>query len=277
VTAYRPHRFAWLFASLLLTLGAGSTLDALAPRYNALELLLALNLLAAIASVAHERHMRLPVLLGVVFVVARGLRAALGIPGLLALSECVWLAGIVLATATAVRHALGRGVVNAERILAALDGYLLAGLLFGVAYWMLDRLWPASFGGTIPGKFDLPRAMYFSFVTIATLGYGDVIPTSQPARGLAIVEGIGGQMYPWSSSPGWSACIRGSGMTEDAAVRTPRRAEPAAPSRARLVSPPFAAARRSAYPRIASTRPDPDSISDCAGCGGSPPSAFLTR
>ena len=62
---------------------------------------------------------------------------------------------------------------GAERILAALDAYLLAGLLFGV----------------------LPRAIYFGFVTIATLGYGDVVPISEPARGLALVEGVSGQMY----------------------------------------------------------------------------------
>jgi hypothetical protein len=195
VTAYRRHRFAWLFASLLLTLGAGSTLDALAPRYNPLQLLLALNLLAAIASVAHEGHMRIPLLLGIGFAAARLLRAALGVPGMLAVSDGLWLTAIVLVTLTSVRHAFGRGVVNAERILAALDAYLLAGLLFGVAYWTLDRMWPGSFAGTASGNLGLPRAIYFSFVTIATLGYGDMVPASEPARGLAIVEGVSGQMY----------------------------------------------------------------------------------
>ena len=139
--------------------------------------------------------MRLPVLLGIGFLAAHALRAALGIPGMLAVSEGLWVTVLVLATVTSVRHALGRGVVDAERILAALDAYLLAGLLFAVAYWTLDRLWPASFRGTMPGNFDLPRAIYFSFVTIATLGYGDVVPASEPARGLAFVEGVSGQMY----------------------------------------------------------------------------------
>lgn len=194
VRAYRRRRFGWLFASLLLTLGAGSTLAALTPRYNPLQVLLALNLVAAIASVAHEGEMRLPVLLGTGFVAARVLRAALGVPGLLRVSDGLWLIAIVLATLTTVRHALGPGVVDEERILAALDAYLLAGLLFAVAYWMLDQVWPASFRGT-PGILDLPHAIYFSFVTIATLGYGDVVPASAPARGLAIVEAVSGQMY----------------------------------------------------------------------------------
>jgi hypothetical protein len=191
VSAYYRHRFAWLFVSLLLTLGAGSALDALAPRYNPLQLLLALNLLAAIASAGH----RAPLLLGIGFVAARLLRAALGIPGLLPVSEGLWLMAVVLATITCLRHALGRGGVNAERILAALDAYLLAGLVFAVAYWTLDSIWPGSFGGTWTGNFGPPRAIYFSFVTIATLGYGDVVPVSEAARGLAMVEAVSGQMY----------------------------------------------------------------------------------
>jgi hypothetical protein len=195
VTAYRRHRFAWLFVSLLLTLGAGSTLDVLAPRYNPLQVLLGFNLLAAIASVAHEGQMRLPLLLGLGFVVARVLRAALGVPGMLRVSDAIWLIAIVLATLTSLRHALGRGPVNGERILAALDAYLLAGLIFGVAYWTLDGFWPGSFSSATPGELGVARAIYFSFVTIATLGYGDVVPASEPARGLAMVEGVAGQMY----------------------------------------------------------------------------------
>lgn len=195
VRAYRRRRFAGLFATLLLTLAAGSTLDALAPRYNPLQLLLALTLLAAIASVRRERTMRVLVLLGLGFVVARVLRAALGIPGMLRVSEALWLIAIVLATLASLRHALARGVVNAERILAALDVYLLVGLLFGVAYWTLEDVWPGSFGGVTAGSFGPSRAIYFSFVTIATLGYGDVIPVSEAAQGLAIVEAVCGQMY----------------------------------------------------------------------------------
>ena len=194
-TAYLRHRFGWLFGTLLLTLAAGPTLDALVPHHNALQLLLALNLVAAIASVAREHDMRIPIMLGISFAVARVAQAAVGVPGMLGVSEGLWLIGIVLAMVTTVRHAFGRGAVDAERIFAALDAYLLAGLLFGVAYWMLDALWPGSFGGTAPGALDASHAIYFSFVTIATLGYGDVTPVSEPARGLAIVEGVSGQMY----------------------------------------------------------------------------------
>src|SRR5262245_35157932 len=125
VTGYHRHRFAWLFVSLLLTLGAGGTIQALAPRHNVLPFLLGVNLLAAIASVAQERDMRLPLALGMAFVLTRLVLAALGIPGMLALSDGVWATAVVLAMVTSVRHAFGRGIVDTERILAALDAYLL--------------------------------------------------------------------------------------------------------------------------------------------------------
>jgi hypothetical protein len=191
LTAYRRRRFAGLFVSLLLTFGAGGTLQTLVPAVNPLLVLLALSLLAAVASVAHEGAMRLPLVLAVAFLVVRGVLAALGIPGMLALSEALWATVIVLVTIAAVRYAFTARDVDAEHILAALDAYLLVGLLFGVIYQMLDRAWPGSFGVAL----DLPSAIYFSFVTIATLGYGDVVPVSAPARGLAIVEGVSGQLY----------------------------------------------------------------------------------
>jgi hypothetical protein len=104
------------------------------------------------------------------------------------------LASLLAAAATA-RHALRAGVVDAEHIFAALDAYLLAGLIFAVCYWVLDQTWPGSFGVASASDLDLARAIYFSFVTIATLGYGDVVPTSDTTRGLAILEAVSGQMY----------------------------------------------------------------------------------
>src|SRR5262245_43305461 len=129
IAVYRRNRFAVLFVSLLLTLAAGSTLDALVPRYNVLQLLLALNLLAAIASVAREVDVRVPIALGIAYLVTRGLLVVFEVPRMLAVSEGVWATVAVLAMVVAVRHAFGRGVVDRERILAALDAYLLSGLL----------------------------------------------------------------------------------------------------------------------------------------------------
>jgi hypothetical protein len=194
IHAYRRHCFAWLFASLLLTLGTGFTLETVVPWYNPLEILLAVNLLAAIAIVAREGQLRLPLLIGGTFLGARLLRASFGLPGMLPLSQGVWFVAIAVATAAAARHALASGKTDGERLFAALDAYLLAGLLFAVAYWAIDQVLPGSFRG-VTGELSQRDAIYFSFITISTLGYGDISPLSEPARGMAVVEAVSGQMY----------------------------------------------------------------------------------
>ena len=58
------------------------------------------------------------------------------------------------------------------------------------------------------GKFSLEQAVYFSFVTLSTLGYGDIVPVSTVARGLAIGEAIPGATLSRSAggAPGWRVC-----------------------------------------------------------------------
>jgi hypothetical protein len=83
--------------------------------------------------------------------------------------------------------------VDAEHLYAALSAYLLAGIFFGLFYFALDQIEPGTFSGS--GEFSRMSAFYFSFVTLATLGYGDIVPRTDVARGLAMVEGVGGQLF----------------------------------------------------------------------------------
>ena len=105
----------------------------------------------------------------------------------------------LIAAASAVRFAVRARVIDAEVIYAALSAYLLAGLFFGVLYWAIGVEWPGSFteagAGDAPAGFALSTAIYYSFVTLTTLGYGDVVPKTEMARGLAVLEAVGGQLY----------------------------------------------------------------------------------
>jgi hypothetical protein len=192
---YRRHRFAALFLSLLLTVAGQGAFEAIAPVFTPLELLLAINLIAAIATTVHERAIRVLLALGFAFAVTRIIAAAVGVHGLLPLSHTLWVIASILATVATVRHALRADVVDAERIFAALDAYLLVGLMFGVSYWILDQVSSGAFTTPSDGGLTLDQAVYFSFVTIATLGYGDIVPASAAARGMAMLEAVSGQMY----------------------------------------------------------------------------------
>jgi hypothetical protein len=192
---FHRRRFSWLFCALLATLGARPVLETLGSQRDPFDWMLALCLAMAAIGLVRDLDLRRPILVLVpVALVGTGLVFALRSPGPLGI--LAWVPVFGVAIVAAIRHALGSGRVDGERIFAALDAYLLAGLLFGCAFWALENLRPGSIvdlaAGTEP---TLRDALYLSFVTIATLGYGDVVPRSEAARGLAIVQAVGGQMY----------------------------------------------------------------------------------
>jgi hypothetical protein len=99
----------------------------------------------------------------------------------------------LLAAGATFRFAITSPRIDRETIYAALSAYLLAGVFFGVIYSAIEFMSPGSIKG--PSALTMASATYYSFVTLATLGYGDFLPNSELARGVATVEVIGGQLY----------------------------------------------------------------------------------
>jgi len=191
--AYACHRYTVLFYTLLLTLAIAPLLTALGFSGDLLQIFLAFNLLIALVG-ATGRSWRTPLVL--LAAVAVGLRVAPASTVSAGLATGALVAGSGLALLTvgaAMRFALRAPRIDAEHVYAALSAYLLAGLFFGVLHWAIATAWPGSFGET--SGFTLSTAIYFSFVTLATLGYGDVVPKTELARGLAIVEAVFGQLF----------------------------------------------------------------------------------
>jgi hypothetical protein len=89
--------------------------------------------------------------------------------------------------------------VNAQVLQAGIATYLVFGLLWTLAYMLVDRLIPDSFVfSAAPGvsrSMDGFNALYFSFVTLSTAGYGDIVPAARVARLLAILEATTGVLY----------------------------------------------------------------------------------
>ena len=85
--------------------------------------------------------------------------------------------------------------VTKEIIYAAVVVYLLLALLWAFAYLVLDYFYPNSFSFREISSPDFYRYLYFSFVTITTLGYGDVSPLTHKAGSLVILEAVTGQIY----------------------------------------------------------------------------------
>ncbi|HEY1435019.1 MAG TPA: potassium channel family protein [Thermoanaerobaculia bacterium] len=110
------------------------------------------------------------------------------------------IVALLLVVAFLLRHVFREGPITSDRIQGAIAVYLLVGLVFCLAYQLVDSVAPGSFHFSEP---PLPeraainhRLMYFSFVTLTTVGYGDITPVHTVARVLAIGEALVGQLYP---------------------------------------------------------------------------------
>jgi hypothetical protein len=100
---------------------------------------------------------------------------------------------------------LREGPITAHRIQGAVAVYLMMGLIWAMAYSLIYICDPTSFdlGRSIVGMDDLmgvhtkgmSRLIYFSFVTMTTLGYGDITPQSEVADNLVILQALTGQIY----------------------------------------------------------------------------------
>lgn len=187
------HRFTALFVVLMITISGHALVGGLLPVANPLEWLLALSLVAVVLTVRRGRLRWILYAATVGFVAARLAQPMLDHPAPTVVSQSLFAFACLLTAGVAVRRALGAGPVDGEKIFAALDAYLLVGIAFGVGYWMAETALPGSFSSA--EALTAPRAIYFSFVTQATLGYGDIVPFSEQAQGVVVAQGMGGQMY----------------------------------------------------------------------------------
>lgn len=114
------------------------------------------------------------------------------------LDAIAWLiAGFTLSVAVA-RAVFAPGRVTFHRVIGGVLLYLTIGMTFVALFGLLVILVPnpLSNSATLQGNFGIGNLIYFSFVTLTTIGYGDIVPLHPYARGLANVEAIIGQLYP---------------------------------------------------------------------------------
>jgi hypothetical protein len=91
--------------------------------------------------------------------------------------------------------------VTQDVIYAAIAVYFLLGVFWGLIYTLLEFfvahsfILPHSMGGnTLYAEFG-QDLLYYSFITMTTVGYGDILPLSQPAKFLSVLEAMMGQIY----------------------------------------------------------------------------------
>jgi hypothetical protein len=92
-------------------------------------------------------------------------------------------------------HIKKENEVTLDLIMAAASAYILLGLVWAYAYYLLEIFHPHSFKASENVGDDIWIFYYYSFVTLNTVGYGDIVAITKSARALSILEAIFGQLY----------------------------------------------------------------------------------
>jgi Ion channel len=92
------------------------------------------------------------------------------------------------------RHLIIRREIDIESLLGAVAAYLLVGMFFAFAYQAAGELGSVPFFGAA-GHGSLSEDLFFSFVTLTTVGYGNLVPAANPGQTFAVMEAVLGQLF----------------------------------------------------------------------------------
>lgn len=100
----------------------------------------------------------------------------------------------VAAPAIIARHLVLRRVVDTQTVLGAIAAYLMVGMAFAFAYRALGAVQAGPFFGS-QGEGSFPQDLFFSFTTLTTTGYGNLVPATNPGQTFAVGEMLTGQLF----------------------------------------------------------------------------------
>jgi hypothetical protein len=195
-SVYRS-RHLYLLVSLVLLILLTPLVEGLPNGHFAVDALYSLILLAAVNAVSTRRQTRLIALAVAILAIVllwtnTGEALTLGRQAgiLLFVAFNAVTIGLVL------RHVVRAPAVTFDVLCAGIAIYLLIGVTWAVTYIVLDTLDPNAFK-TLSASIDAGSGefLYFSFATLTTLGYGDVVPHSLFTRTWAIMEAVTGVLY----------------------------------------------------------------------------------
>ena len=193
-------RFRFLLLSLMMMIGLWPLLDEwIAGRIWAdvfTDIFFACALMSGLHAVSGQhRQLRFALLLAGAITILRLLHYTVQIKVLdrlqLGLSAVFFMQMLVMIWI----HIEKENEVTTDLIMAAASAYILLGLLWANAYFLLEIFHPNSFKGSENLGDDIWNFYYFSFVTLTTMGYGDILAITKSARALSILEAITGQLY----------------------------------------------------------------------------------
>ncbi len=198
----REPRFGLLFLMLILALAVPNFLPPGTAVHLAVQLLITGILLAGLTSVSGGRRLLVLGIVVVIPAIALSWLARLIDHKLIIASNILAIAFLLYLSILIINYLLQAKRADANTIYGAICVFMLLGFIWGLAFFVFEVIDPSALSGGVTEYEDVgglleatSAALYLSFVTLTTLGYGDITPTSNPTRTLAVIEAIIGQLF----------------------------------------------------------------------------------
>ena len=197
---FRRFSTVQLLIALVVLLTCAPFVEELEGGQLILSVLFSLVLIAAVFAVAdRKRILAIALVLAVPAITAKWInhfRPDLVHPSVFLVCALALLAFVI---GYLLHFVLRAPLVTVEVLCASIAAYLMLGLMWTVAYWLVDQLTPGGaffFNNNQDSQsIDGFTGFYFSFITLSTVGYGDITPVSRAARWLAAMEAMTGLLY----------------------------------------------------------------------------------
>jgi voltage-gated potassium channel len=196
----QEKNFSWLLVALLVFLIGVPALNAtelFSPRLARALIVSWLFLVGVWSLRGFGRYFNLGVGLAIAGVVLNALYIRSGASFLDFAAFAALIGFLLVAIYCALRQVVFDKEISANRLIGAISVYLMLGVLWATAYTVTELAAPGSFNGLTAEHGGAWNSgwLYFSFVTMTTLGYGDLLPVSAVARLLAYMQAVLGQFY----------------------------------------------------------------------------------
>lgn len=199
---FRKKRFTFLATSILLLLLAYPYLEHNLTGQLLMTVITIMVMMSLVVAASDERHSSIFIALGLAvpwFVTLLTDRIPHFEPehSVLVSKEIAFAALLFLYTTFRIfMHLLRSREITSEILFAAVCVYLLIGLSWASIYIFLEVMKPGSFIDTAGSMINSPpRFLFFSYVTLTTVGYGTLAPATDQARSICMIEAIVGQLY----------------------------------------------------------------------------------
>jgi len=196
----RKNHFFWLTAALvgMLLTGAFTTEFPESFSFSILEYSSIILILLSLIGLREDRSWRIGLLILIgVMVLATITREVTDYQNFKFVYMFLLLTFFVSAAWLVGNRVLLTGQVDLNIITGSVALYLILGFIWAILYTVLIQFFPEAISGTEPENWinTLSPMTYFSFVTLTTLGYGDISPVNSIAKVLVILEAVTGMFY----------------------------------------------------------------------------------